>query len=97
MSQIHHEDPVVESEKKPEVDRHDNASIRPVKTIQQEPTNLTHIRSHVSHTHDAPMEHYSSYIEIPDEVCMLYSFCLSHDFSGDHIPLFPEQHALSNC
>jgi hypothetical protein len=69
MSQNHHEDPVVESEKKPEVNRQDGTeSIRTVSTIQERPTNLTHIPSHVSHTHDAPMQQYSSYIEIPDEV-----------------------------
>ncbi len=73
MSQSHHEEPVIESEEKPQVDRQgDTKSIHSVNTISREPTNLTHIRSHVSHTHDAPMEHFSSYIEIPDEVCMLY-------------------------
>jgi hypothetical protein len=29
---------------------------------------LTAIPSHVPHSHDAPMEHTSSYIEVPDEV-----------------------------
>jgi hypothetical protein len=68
MSRSHHEELVVES-KKPEVDRQDDVeSIHSTNTIQREPTNLTHIRSHVSHTHDAPIEHYSSYIEVPDEV-----------------------------
>jgi hypothetical protein len=67
MSQSHHEEPVVESEKKPEVDRQDAESIHSVNTIEREPTNLTHIRSHIS-THDAPIEHYSSYIPVPDEV-----------------------------
>jgi hypothetical protein len=69
MSQSHHEEPVVESEKKTEVDRQDDVeSIHSINTIQREPTNLTHIRSHVSHTHDVPIEHYSSYTEVPDEV-----------------------------
>lgn len=67
MSQSRHEDPVVESEKKSEADRQDDTVS--INTIEREPTNLTHIPSHVSHTHDAPIEHYSSYIEVPDEVC----------------------------
>lgn len=29
---------------------------------------LDHVASHISHTHDAPMQHYSSYVEVPDEV-----------------------------
>jgi hypothetical protein len=70
MSQSHHDDPAVEPEKRAEVERQDDVeSIHSVNTIEREPTNLTHIPSHVSHTHDAPIEHYSSYIEIPDEVC----------------------------
>jgi hypothetical protein len=67
MSQSHHEELVVESEKKIELDRHDAESIHSSNSIEREPTNLAHIRSHVS-THDAPIEHYSSYIPVPDEV-----------------------------
>ncbi len=67
MSQSRHEEPVVETEKKSEVDPQDVESIHSVNTLEPEPTNLTHIRSHVS-THDAPIEHYSSYIPVPDEV-----------------------------
>ena len=66
MSQNHHEEPVVESEKKTEIDRQDAETILSVNT-EREPTNLTHIHSHVS-THDVPIEHYSSYIPVPDEV-----------------------------
>jgi hypothetical protein len=66
MSQSRHEEPVVESEKKTEIDRQDAETIHSVNT-EREPTNLTHIRSHVS-THDIPIEHYSSYIPVPDEV-----------------------------
>ncbi len=69
MSQSHHEDPVVDSEKKPELSRQDDTeSIHTVNTLEQRPTSLTHIPSHMSHTHDAPMQQYTSYIEIPDEV-----------------------------
>src|SRR5579862_5100799 len=67
MSQSHHEEPVVESEKKSEVDHQDAESIHSVNTIERAPTDLTHIRSHIS-AHDAPIEHYSSYIPVPDEV-----------------------------
>lgn len=35
----------------------------------QEPSRtLTAIPTHVSHSHDAPIEHTSSYVEVPDEV-----------------------------
>lgn len=97
MSQSYHEEPVIESEKKPQVDRQDDAeSIHSVNTISREPTNLTHNRSHVSHTHDAPMEHYSSYIEIPDEVCMLYFLWPFQDFHRRCLNS-PEDFLLSNC
>jgi hypothetical protein len=66
MSQSRHEEPVVESEKKTEIDRQDAETIHSVNT-KRDPTKLTHIRSHVS-THDIPIEHYSSYIPVPDEV-----------------------------
>ena len=97
MSQSHHEEPVIESEKKPQVEPQDGAkSTHSVNTISREPTDLTHIRSHVSHTHDAPMEHYSSYVEIPDEVCMLYFLWPSHDFLLRCVNS-PEDFVLSNC
>lgn len=44
----------------------DDASIHSVST-SDDPPDLRHINSHIS-THDAPMQHYSSYVEVPDEV-----------------------------
>jgi hypothetical protein len=69
MSQSYHEAPVAVPKNKREVNRQDDAeSIHTVSSIERRPTNLTHIPSHVSHTHDAPIQHYTSYIEMPDEV-----------------------------
>lgn len=69
MSQSHHEALVVGSEKKPDVNAQgDSASIHTVTTIDRRPTNLTHIPSHISHTHDVPIQPYTSYVEVPDEV-----------------------------
>ena len=66
MPQNRLEDNGAESDKTPQISRQDAASIHSVSTIDESP-HLTHIQSHIS-THDAPMQHYSSYIEVPDEV-----------------------------
>lgn len=58
MSPSLHEGPVVSSD--------DAASIRTVSTEQR--PSLEHFRSHLSHVHDAPIQQYSSYVEVPDEV-----------------------------
>jgi len=72
MSQTRHEDAVVDTEKKdevPDVNIQDDAeSIHSVNSLERRATKLTHIPSHASHTHDAPIQPYSSYIEVPDEV-----------------------------
>jgi hypothetical protein len=72
MSQNHHESPLVESsdDQKPQINQLqvDDVSIHTVSTTEERPGTLTHIPSHVSHTHDAPIQHYTSYVEIPDEV-----------------------------
>jgi hypothetical protein len=77
MSQSQHEAhlPHSQSERPPqspqlnEQNHQDDAeSIHTVTTIDQRPGNLHHVPSHVSHTHDAPMQPYSSYVEVPDEV-----------------------------
>lgn len=48
----------------------DNASIHSVSTDdgQARPHNLAHLSTHVSHTHDVPIQHFSSYVEVPDEI-----------------------------
>jgi len=66
MSQSLHEEPVVASEKKTQ-NKDDSASIRTVSTTEQRPT-LTQFQSHLSHGQDAPIQPYSSYVEVPDEV-----------------------------
>lgn len=72
MSQSRHKEESNDQNSSPEVDRQsrheDVESIRSVSTIDERVVNISHIPSHVSHTHDAPMQHYSSYIEVPDEV-----------------------------
>lgn len=71
MSQSRHESTVDVSsdDKKPQVNQQDDdASIQTVSTNEGRPARLTHIPSHVSHTHDAPIQHYTSYVEIPDEI-----------------------------
>lgn len=45
----------------------DSHSIITITDDPQRP-NLAHYPSHVSHTHDAPIHHYNSQVEIPDEV-----------------------------
>lgn len=54
----------------PDDHNNDNASIHSVSTIdgQTRPNTLAHLSTHVSHTHDAPIQHFSSYVEVPDEV-----------------------------
>jgi hypothetical protein len=66
MSQSLHEEPVVASKEKTQ-NQDDSASIRTVSTIEQRPS-LTQFQSHLSHGQDAPIQQYSSYIEVPDEV-----------------------------
>ena len=68
MSQDHHEEPVVTSDNRiPAPPQDDSASIHTVSTTDPRP-NMLHIPSHVSHTQDPPLQHYSSYVEVPDEV-----------------------------
>jgi hypothetical protein len=66
MSPNLYEKPVVSSENVPQ-NHDDSASIRTVSTTEQRPS-LTHFQSHVSHGQDAPIQQYSSYVEVPDEV-----------------------------
>ena len=71
MSQSHHESNVVESNgKSPQTNpqQGDDASIHSVSTNDGRPASLTHIPSHVSHIHDIPIQQYTSYVEIPDEI-----------------------------
>lgn len=53
----------------PEFD-HDGESIHTVSTTpdQRRQIPLEHLATHASHSHDAPIQHYSSYVEVPDEV-----------------------------
>jgi hypothetical protein len=66
MSQNLHEKPVVAPENKMQ-NQDDSASIRTMSTIEQRPS-LTQFQSHLSHGQDAPIQQYSSYIEVSDEV-----------------------------
>ena len=76
MSPSHHEDPdadpVVSSDKTPQVDqsRDDSESIiHTSRATTHRPHELSQIPSHMSNTHDAPtLQPYTSYIEVPDEV-----------------------------
>ena len=69
MSPSLHEKSVVDSEKNPQLNQQDDsASIHTISTTDERPGNLAPIPSHVSHTHDTPIQHYSSYVEIPDEI-----------------------------
>lgn len=66
MSRSHHEKPLTLPENiTPNHD--DAASIQTASTVKEQP-NLTHFQSNVSHGQDAPIQQYSSYIEVPDEV-----------------------------
>jgi MFS family permease len=73
----HEENSVVQSDKTPQTSQLNHLSqtqddggesIHTVSTIDQRPGMLNHMSTHVSHSHDAPMQHYSSYVEVPDEV-----------------------------
>lgn len=72
MSQSHHESPVARSSDDKNLQTNqqqdDNASIHAISMTEERLGTLTHIPSHVSHTHDAPIQHYTSYVEIPDEI-----------------------------
>jgi hypothetical protein len=69
MSPSLHKKPVVDSEKNPQLNQQDDsASIHTISTTDERPRNLAPIPSHVSHTHDTPIQHYNSYVEIPDEI-----------------------------
>lgn len=61
MSPNHHD-----SDRASQLNPQDDASIHSVSTSDDRP-DLRQIDSHIS-THDAPMQHYTSYIEVPDEV-----------------------------
>lgn len=65
MSPNLHENPVVSSDNLPQT-HGDSGSISTVSVA--EPPPLTHFQSHVSHGQDAPIQQYSSYVEVPDEV-----------------------------
>jgi hypothetical protein len=72
MSQNHHvaSDPVVLSGKSPQINHNqvDPESIHTFSSNDHRPNTLSHIPSNVSHTHDAPIQPYSSCIEILDEI-----------------------------
>ncbi|KAM3075195.1 hypothetical protein ACMFMG_007354 [Clarireedia jacksonii] len=44
------------------------SSIHSANTKQQQTPPLTAIPSHISHTQDAPIQQYTSYVEVPDEI-----------------------------
>lgn len=69
MSQTRHDSSVPQPIQSSQPSHHDDGgSIHTVSTIDERP-NLAHAQSHIS-THDAPvpMQQYSSYVEVPDEV-----------------------------
>ncbi|TVY19294.1 Itaconate transport protein [Lachnellula arida] len=66
MSPNPHENPVVSSENLSQT-HGDSGSISTV-SVAEHPPPLTHFQSHVSHGQDAPIQQYSSYVEVPDEV-----------------------------
>lgn len=67
MSPSHHEAPVGSPERIDSANQDESASIRTMSTIEQRP-NLEHLQSHPSHLQDAPIQPYSSYVEVPDEI-----------------------------
>lgn len=69
MSQDHREDPVDLPGAAPLRRERDDSQSFHRAISHDEPSNaLTPIPSHISHTHDAPIEHTSSYVEVPDEI-----------------------------
>lgn len=73
MSESHHENPVVETsdDKTTPIKHHqeqdDDPSIHIASTNDAQPT-LTHIPTLMPQTQDAPIQHYTSQVEIPDEI-----------------------------
>lgn len=75
MSPSHHESLAVESreDNKPHPNQQqepslDSVSIHSVSSIEVPERILTHIPSHVSHTHDVPIQPCNSNVEVPDEI-----------------------------
>lgn len=69
MSQNPHESPVVLSGMTPATPVHDNSeSIHTVDSTEHQTDYMTHIPSHASHTHDTPIQQWTSYVEVSDEV-----------------------------
>lgn len=68
MSQTRHEEASIpQPDHSSQLSRHRDAeSIHSVSTTDENP-NLSHTRTNIS-THDAPIQHYSSFVEVPDEV-----------------------------
>lgn len=68
MSQSLRENPKALSETSPTTDLHDDSeSIHSVDSREHQ-SSITHMPSHVSHTNDTPIQQWTSYVEIPDEV-----------------------------
>ncbi|KAG9239669.1 major facilitator superfamily domain-containing protein [Amylocarpus encephaloides] len=73
MAQILNEPSIVQTKKPRQQEQHGQseadcaASIRTVTTADHY-SNITHLQTQVSNTHDAPIQPYTSFVEVPDEV-----------------------------
>lgn len=71
MSQSHHEAPIVAPETNQSIQlepQEETESIHSVTTVGRRPVDLEHSKSYASNSHDVAIQHYSSYVEVPDEV-----------------------------
>lgn len=69
MSQNLHNTSVTMPEKTPRINPQDDTeSIHTINSTDHRPNTLTHIPTHASHTQDAPIQQWTSFVEIPDEV-----------------------------
>ncbi len=67
-SNLHHESVFPPEKTQQQQERADDtASIRTASTTHQTP-NIEHLHTQISLTQDAPIQPYSSYLEVPDEV-----------------------------
>lgn len=52
----------------PTSNHYDSESIHTLDSAEHRPNTLTQIPTHASHTHDAPIQQWTSFVDIPDEV-----------------------------
>ena len=63
----HQEMTVTDKSPRPQLE-YDKGSINAVVNDKDDPNKLAHLQTEISHTHDAPVQQFDSFVEVPDEV-----------------------------